>query len=275
LTKTEYDLEVDSEENMEALFIEAEQDYTDGKFQEAAEKYRMIIEAEPENAIAHQGLAQCLNRLGEFEEAAKECNRALELDTDLAIPYAVLGGSIYFRQRRHRESEAALRKAIALDPTCEEARISLGATLSRQGRLEEAVVALKEALELNPDRSIAHYNLGLVYGKQERYSDALREAFRAFQLGPSFQTAELTVLAAWACLKRHRGLLLTAWVICVLLPVLTRSLLALPLFALAAGFLFYGVILHFRAGRKTRGVILLLVGLAMTTLYVSILTRSS
>jgi len=211
---------------MDTILAEAKRDYEADKFKEAAKKYQMILEADPENAPAHQGLAQCLNRLGQYEEAAAECGRALELDSGLAIPHAILGGSIYFRQRRFEKGETELRKAIELDPALEEAYISLGTTLGEQERFQEAVSVLRRALELNPDRSITHYNLSIAYARQKNYSNALREAVRAFQLGPSIRTAKgLVAFVLGYLLAEHRILFSLFILAFLLLSFIVPSLL--------------------------------------------------
>lgn len=254
---------------MNTILAEAKRDYEAGRFEQATKKYRMILDADPENALAHQGLAQCLNRLGQYGEAAVECSRALELDPGLAIAHTILGGSIYFRQQRFEEGEAALRKAIELDPALEEAYVSLGATLSEQERFQEAESVLRRALELNPNRSITHYNLNIVYAQQRRYSDALREALRAFQLGPSIRTglAMISVFLAYLAARRlSLFYLLLSLFLC--LPFLVPSLLTLPLFVLFIGYWTMGVLSDLRSGQRVRGVALLLLVVALVALYV-------
>jgi tetratricopeptide (TPR) repeat protein len=252
---------------METMLAKAKRDQMAGKFQRAAEKYRRILETDPENALAHQGLAECLNSLGQYEEAAEECNRALELDPELAIPYAVLGGGIYYRQQRFEEGEAALRRAIELDPALEEAYVSLGITLSKQERLQEAVDALQKALEVNPKRSLTYYNLGVVYIRQKRYSNALRETFRAFKLGPSIQTGKAVIWVGLRWLAEHPALFYLSVMILAILPVVLSSFLAIPLAVLIVGLLAGGVWWHFRAGNRTTALVQLLLTVAVAALY--------
>jgi tetratricopeptide (TPR) repeat protein len=253
---------------METLLTEAKQYYMAGKFREAAELYRTITGTEPNNAYAHQGLAQCLNRLGQFEEAAEECRQALALNSGLAIPYTILGGSVYPRQRRYGESEAALKKATELDPACIEAHISLGATLSMQERFQEAIASLQKALALQPDSGIAHHNLSVVYARQKRHLDALKEASRAFQLEPSFKMAESWVLTALGCLAEHRALFFLFWLVILLPPYVTRSLLTAPLWVFIIWRITYGARSDLRSGRRARGITQLALGAISAVLYV-------
>ncbi|MCR4408586.1 MAG: tetratricopeptide repeat protein [Anaerolineae bacterium] len=252
---------------METILAEAKQDYEAGRLKQAAEKYRMILDANPDDALAHQGLAQCLNRFARYEEAIEECNRALELDPGLAIPHSFLG-SIYFRQHRFEEGEIEFRRAIELDPALEEAYISLGATLSEQERFQEAESVLRRALELNPNRSITHYNLSIAYGRQKRYHAALREALRAFQLEPSMRIGWAIILGVLGYLEEHRLLFLLLRACFLILPFLVPSLLTLPLFALGIGYLTLGIVLDLRSGRRARGVTLLLLVVALVAMYV-------
>jgi len=51
----------------------------------------------PNDALAHQLLAQCLNKLNKSEDAMAEARNALELDPVLAIPHLILALSLLRR----------------------------------------------------------------------------------------------------------------------------------------------------------------------------------
>ena len=56
-------------------------------------------------------------------------------------------------------SEAAFRKAIALEPTMAKAHNNLGALLANQGQWEEAAQAFRTALQHDPENDKARLNL--------------------------------------------------------------------------------------------------------------------
>jgi tetratricopeptide (TPR) repeat protein len=65
------------------------------------------------------------------------------------------------------------KKAIALDPL--RGYWTLGSTLYNAGRYEEANAALQKALELNPQASLAHYYRGAILLAQGKNDQALAE----------------------------------------------------------------------------------------------------
>jgi len=251
---------------MKSRLAEASENYEAGKFEQAAEGFRAVLETNSRNALARQGLAQCLNRLRQYEEATEECNRALELEPELAIPYAVLG-SIYHRQRCFEKSEAASRRAIELDSSLLDPYVCLGATLMEQQRLEEAISVLHKALELSPNDSIARYNLSITYTRQKRHAEAVREALRAFRLGPSTRTGKLLVTSILIRLEEHRALFSLFVLVLLLIPFLFPTLATLPIFLLIMVRLAFGIRTHLQSRQPTRAVQLLVLVLTLTGLY--------
>ncbi|ERN41572.1 tetratricopeptide TPR_4 repeat-containing protein [Rubidibacter lacunae KORDI 51-2] len=114
---------------------------------------------------------------------------------------------------------AAMRAAVALDPTQQSGRVLLGWTLHLDGRTMEAVEVLtaardrdskdvptlnalgiaylvsgdldraiathSEAIALAPENEIAHYNLSLAFQRQTQFEQAITHAERAIALEPS------------------------------------------------------------------------------------------
>ena len=74
-----------------------------------------------------------------------------------------LVGSSYGFLHQPAEAQAALRKAVSLDPMNPYARAKLGSTLGKAGQYQEAVTELREAVRLKPDLADAHFALGLAY----------------------------------------------------------------------------------------------------------------
>lgn len=256
--------------DIDIMLAKAKQEYRKGKFQEAERSYRTILEMAPQNAQAHQGLAQCLNRLGRYQEAVAECARALELDPRLAVPHAILA-SIYCRQGQFMLAEMEARKAIELDPTLEEAYISLGAILIEQRRFQEAALALHKALQLNSSRSQTHYNLAILYIRQHLFSEALGEAFKAFRLSPSFSTAWLVGLSILARIlafqAAHRFLFASLLLALLLLCFVVRSFFTLPLFLLFVAYGTISVVVLLQSGKRATGSVFLISLLVLIVLY--------
>jgi Flp pilus assembly protein TadD len=70
------------------------------------------------------------------------------------------------------------QKAIAIDPSFEEAQENLGLAFSSEGRFDEAIIHYREAVKLKPDYADAYNNLGMACLQTGRLDDAIM-AFRS------------------------------------------------------------------------------------------------
>ncbi len=104
------------------------------------------------------------------DEAIAAYEKALEYNPAAAGALVNLG-TIYYRQRKFKESESYYQDAVAADPTYPLAHFNLGNLYDEQGRLAEAFSHYRRALGLNPNYADAHFNLALL---AERTGDILR-----------------------------------------------------------------------------------------------------
>ena len=81
-------------------------------------------------------------------------------------------GVLRREQHRPAESEAAYRRAIALNPKFADALTNLGRLLNSLGRTDEALVAICQALLLKPDHIKARHALGMTYYMAGRVQEA-------------------------------------------------------------------------------------------------------
>lgn len=150
---------------------------------EALRHYQSLLKDEPENALVLQGLAECLRRLGRYEEALQNALMAAQIDPSLGSVHATLG-IIYSNRSQYKESENALRDAIALAPTDSESYGNLGGVLIELNRVEEGIQLLHQAVAMKSGIWWFHFNLFWGYARQRRLREALREARKAFRLRP-------------------------------------------------------------------------------------------
>jgi eukaryotic-like serine/threonine-protein kinase len=122
------------------------------------------------------------NDLQRHKEAEAALRRAIRLKADFPIAHNSLGIALY-GQGRHKEAEAALRQAIRLELDFPEAHYNLGIALSGQGRVKETEGAYRQAIRLKPDSPDAHCNLGTALRDQGKFADALAALRLGHQLG--------------------------------------------------------------------------------------------
>ena len=123
------------------------------------ELLEQAIKLDPEFARAHSTLAAAYGVFpgyvpealsAKYNPLAKaNAQRAIDLDSNIAEPHAVLG-LVYQTELDWLRSEAEFRQAIELEPGEPTTRFWLGLTYLATGRLREALASIEHALELNP-----------------------------------------------------------------------------------------------------------------------------
>jgi hypothetical protein len=117
-------------------FARALERHRAGDLAAAEQLYRDALQGD-EDFAALNNLAIILKNSDRFDEAEAFYERAAHVATDKATAFFALGA--YYRLgRRLERAEAALRRALVLNPDLKEARDELGLTLLGMGRFEEA-----------------------------------------------------------------------------------------------------------------------------------------
>ena len=113
------------------------------------------------------------------EKAYVAVEKALALDPDLPEAYLARGRLLWTPANHfpHDKAMQEYRRALALNPSLDEARNQLALVLSHVGLLDEALEESKKALAINPSNNLARFRVGevlLFQGKHEQALDALR-----------------------------------------------------------------------------------------------------
>ena len=109
--------------------------------------------------------------LGQYEEAAKAYESALEIFPDLEGMRAQLG-LVYFKLQRYKEALNLLKNASEKDLTYQ-ILSNMGAACIETKEYELGEIYLKRALELEPTYAIALKNMGVLYKQQKRNKDSV------------------------------------------------------------------------------------------------------
>jgi tetratricopeptide (TPR) repeat protein len=178
-----------------------------GKKAEARDAFRRINSRFPDSAWTHFLLGSAYEGQQQPEKAISEYRQAVEKDP--AIPNARFAmGYLYWRQqdseqarpwleaeakrgchslanfylgeiargnKKTAEAETLYRRAIACDPSNDDAHLRLGIVLTGQKRYREALAELKKAVQLAPGQATPHYHLGALYRQMGRTADAEAE----------------------------------------------------------------------------------------------------
>jgi tetratricopeptide (TPR) repeat protein len=159
--------------------LHAESLETQGKWDEAAQQYRLVLQQNPRLPGIHFRLGRLLLSKSnpspaEADEARKEMQQEIEIDPSNAGAEYVLGEMA----RQSQEWEEAIQhfsRAAKIDAGFGDAFVGLGASLVSARRFTDAVPPLETAVSLEPRNPNAHYQLAVAYSRSGRKQDADRE----------------------------------------------------------------------------------------------------
>ena len=137
----------------------------------------------PRDAEAHIQMGKSHRGQGRWLEAEAALHKALALDPKNGCARIELG-SIFEDQEKFMEAAVEFERAIAMDSNRGGAHCQLGRIYSSQGRWPEAEEALRRALEFDPRNGRVLMELGALYQGQERFSEAEAEFEKVIAIDP-------------------------------------------------------------------------------------------
>lgn len=155
-----------------------------GRYDEAAEYSRKVLEFDENNAVALVNLAAIEIEQRRFDEAEPHLRKALAVQPNDAHALSQFG-YLKFLQEQPDAAIEALSRAVKLEPDRAEFQNYLGLALNQKGLRAQAESALRRAVQLSPGYASAHYNLAVLYAKQQPPFGALARWHyqRALQAG--------------------------------------------------------------------------------------------
>lgn len=159
-----------------------------GRLDDAVTHYRRALQLSPGFAEAHNNLGHALLDLGQFDDAAASCRRAAELRPGLAEAHDNLGSAL-LALGRVDEALASHRRALEIEPDFAEAHSNLGNVCLELGRIDEALASHRRALTIDPKLAEAHNNLGNGLRTLGKLEDAAASYGRALEINPQFAEA--------------------------------------------------------------------------------------
>lgn len=120
-----------------------------GRLDEAADVYREVIDADPDNKVAFFNLGVIDHTQGETQEAAANYVQVLSLDP----AYVPALFNLAILRSEEGDSQGAIglyRRVITVEPDNAGALLNLGILLLTTGEEQEATEMIQRAVELNP-----------------------------------------------------------------------------------------------------------------------------
>jgi tetratricopeptide (TPR) repeat protein len=174
-TRAAAELATTAPKSDQALELNAEAFESQGKWDEAAKQYHLILQQNPRMPGIHFRIGRLLLSKPNppptvAEEAKKEMQQELEIDPSNAGAEYVLG-ALAQQNQQWDEAIPHFSRAAKLDPSFGDAFLGLGACLGSTKRYAEAIAPLETAVKLQPENPAAHYLLATAYSRTGRKED--------------------------------------------------------------------------------------------------------
>lgn len=170
---------------------------TDAK--KAIECFEKAITLEPDYAHAYAMAAACYAFLGAtgqmqpteaFEVVHKYSDKALQLDSSLAVGYVAKGSAYLFYDWKWKQAYDSLQKAIELNPGTTDAHQHLSYYYMITGHKKEAVDIMEIAFQVDPLSPIVNKSLADAYLNAGRTDDALKQVELMLDMHPQMRVAQ-------------------------------------------------------------------------------------
>ncbi len=156
---------------------------------DAQREYRIAIELDDQEWLAHRLMGALVAREGNFKRAKPLLNKAIGLKPTHIASY----DHLYNVMRRLDSYEEAIEVAdrgisvakrhLAAQPDDQEARVHLAMLLARMSHLDEAKKAVRDALTMSPKDGYVGFHCALVFAYLGEIEQAIHELTRARDRG--------------------------------------------------------------------------------------------
>ena len=173
--------------------------------------FQQAVSRAPDYAMAYAGLAEAyttqaylraVDRIDAVGKARAAVTRALDLDPDLAEAHTALGLVRFYFEWDWEGADAALRRALELNPGSQAVNEEYGHFLSVMGRFDEGLARTREAARLDPLSVGPVHNLAIVAMVRGDYEEAAAGFRRAIDIDPNW-TWGYTKLARTLALQKN------------------------------------------------------------------------
>ncbi|HEV3438662.1 MAG TPA: tetratricopeptide repeat protein [Gemmata sp.] len=164
-----------------------------GRFDEAVQKVRSVVESYPDDDVAQTFLGRLLAQMGDFQGSERALQQAVQLAPHKVYPHYIQSlllirqgeaqGNKVQAEAKFQEAVNHSRQALAIKPDYGFAHMALGLALKHLGKTAEAAKELQEAVRCSPEYAEMHLRLAEVLvdlGRKDeacsRYEEALRLA---------------------------------------------------------------------------------------------------
>jgi DNA-binding winged helix-turn-helix (wHTH) protein/TolB-like protein/Tfp pilus assembly protein PilF len=145
--------------------------------------------------------------------AIRTVETGIEVDSDIEDAAAIIYGSVYHKQKKWSESEAAYRRAISSKVVDSNAFNWYSRMLASVGRLDEALTQALAAEAIDPDNGVINSRVAIVHtwlGNSEQAQEYFRRANDLGEKGATHQLANALLLISDGRIEEAASIATTA-----------------------------------------------------------------
>jgi tetratricopeptide (TPR) repeat protein len=169
---------------------------------DAIETYTTAIYLRPDSMLAYLRRGETYRRRGDLETAARDFQKAADLDPSATRPLEALGDVRYTQERFRRAAEIYAMR-LRVDDRSPIVTQKLATALYRDGNIVGALAALEQAATLGNRPPEAFYLLGICLREQQRLPEAAGAFERAVALSPGLIPAREELADIYGALGRR------------------------------------------------------------------------
>lgn len=156
------------------------------RYSEAERDFNTIIQANPQNLYAYNGMGKMYMQQKNYEKALEYFKILLDIDNTDYSKYTY--DNIYDCYKKLKEDKLAekyITEAIEKYPNDESFYLTRGLFYSNHNENEKALEDYEKAISINPKYSYAYNNMGIVYCDMKQYEKAIMFYEKALKFKPN------------------------------------------------------------------------------------------
>ena len=159
-----------------------------GQYGQAIKDYNKAIEIDPAFAQAYSSRGVIYYSMDQYDQAISDYNKAIEINPNHAVFYSNRGLA-YEKKGQYDQAISDYNKAIEINPKYPVSYSNRGLAYWMKGQYDRAISDYDKAIEMNPKDADVYYNRGLANDRKGRFDEAISDYSEAIEINPAYADA--------------------------------------------------------------------------------------